>query len=116
MSSPTSRSLEYFREADGIAGVVERYNSFSGHKNDLFGFIDIVAGYKGCIWGVQATSASNRAARRKKILEEPLAKEWVKHGGRIMLLTWGKKKRPNVKGTMQLQWTANEEEIYPDGF
>ena len=107
-ASPTSRTLAECKKQGLEAGVVERYNSFTKRRHDLFGFIDIVAidagglhtrktGNKlehldGRTIGIQATSASNKSAHRQKILDEPLAKVWLLAGNEIKLWTWGKKK------------------------
>lgn len=84
---------------------MERWNPFAKVTQDLFGFIDIVCltGYD--IVGVQCTSAKNHASRRVKILDSPLAREWVRSGGRILVISWKKQGR---------LWVEREEEISTD--
>jgi hypothetical protein len=92
--SPTSRTLQYLR-AQGIrAGVVERWNPHAFVRQDLFGFIDLVALYPGeGIVGIQVTTDGGMAARRRKILEERAeeARAWVEAGGIIEVWGWGQK-------------------------
>lgn len=57
-------------------------------KRDLFRFIDIVAIGNGEIYGVQTTTFSHTAERRRKILSEPLALEWLRCTGRSWLVSW----------------------------
>ncbi len=99
MSSPTARTLNWLRKQGIEAGVVERHNTFSGQKIDLFGFIDIVAlrpMLAGCL-GVQATSAPNMAARRTKIISLQAAKLWLEAKNPIWVIGWSKKVKPGSK-------------------
>jgi hypothetical protein len=89
MSSPTQRSLALLRKQGYIAQVVEKYNAFSGKKNDLFGCIDILAVKAGEILGVQTTSADNVSARVRKSLSEPRLKVWFEAGGLFVVHGWG---------------------------
>lgn len=68
-TTPTARTLKYLREGLGMtAEVVERFNSFTKTRKDLYGFVDIVAVAEDRgIWFVQATSTDNMAARVHKI-------------------------------------------------
>lgn len=85
--------------------IAERHNHFSGKKNDLFGFIDLVAIGHGETIGVQATSTGNVNARVNKILALDSPKEWLKSGNTILIIGWKKYKkrvdnklwRPTVK-------------------
>lgn len=81
-TSPTKRTLDWLRDHGFDAGVVERFNSFTKRRNDLFGWIDIVA-FKGSLTvGVQATSSDNLAARITKSADIPQCAAWTKEGGR----------------------------------
>jgi len=105
MSSPTSRTLQYLRDDGMLAGVVEKWIPKVKQRVDLFGFIDIVAirpGKDGCL-GVQATSRSNVAARRTKILGLNPARVWLQTGNRIWIVGWSKK---GAKGKRKL-WTPS---------
>lgn len=97
--SPTSRTLAAAGKRGYVIGVVERFVGFPppGHRVDLFGVIDLVGvrpteDKRGLqIVGVQATSGSNHAARRTKILGEPRAKLWCDAGGVLELWSWTKR-------------------------
>lgn len=90
-ASPTQRTLKHFRELGFDCQVVERWNQWAKVRQDLFGFIDIVAMKDGHIVGIQATSASNTSARIKKILGLCTALNWIRAGGEILVVGWKKK-------------------------
>lgn len=89
-NSPTQRSLQYCRKQGWVAGVTERWNSYVKIRQDLFGFIDIIM-LDGGILAIQATTISNMAARRKKILAEHRARSWLDAGGGIEVWGWAKR-------------------------
>lgn len=95
MSSPTSRSLALLRERGYTAAVTEHWNSFARIRQDLFGFVDVLAVGNGHTLAVQTTSYSNVSARVRKINESAalpalLAAGWqiVVHGWRIVGGRW----------------------------
>ena len=89
-TSPTQRSLKHLRDAGYTCQVVERWNHFAKVRQDLFGFIDLVAIQEGRIVAVQAT-ASGVAARLAKIRDEPRSREWLRAGGLIEVHGWAKR-------------------------
>lgn len=104
--SPTSRTLQMYRD-DGIPiGVVERWLPFHGTtengkkpggvRSDLFGFIDLIALVDDRIVGIQATSAANLSHRCIKIRDEcrDNATAWVAAGGQIVVIGWKKYVKP----------------------
>lgn len=108
--SPTARTLAECKKRGIVAQVVERRLPRTFTTVDLFGVIDVVAivprietvhgqALAGQIVGIQATTGSNHASRRDKILAEPRAKLWVDAGARLELWSWsckgaaGKRKR-----------------------
>ena len=68
MTSPTARTLQWFRKRGWPAQVVERWNQYSKTRHDLFGFVDVVAmdPNSGRLVGVQCTSTGNLRARLRK--------------------------------------------------
>ena len=76
--SPTQRALELAREQGYRAAVVEKWNAFAptpdgkrrGIRQDLFGFIDVIAIREGETLAIQATSLGNVSDRVKKITGE----------------------------------------------
>jgi hypothetical protein len=67
--SPTQRTLKHLRAAGYFAEVTERWNPFAKIRQDLFGFVDVLAIRKGETLAVQCTSLSNMSSRVKKIAE-----------------------------------------------
>lgn len=65
--SPTQRTLARLRELGYLAAVVEKWNPHARIRQDLFGFVDILAIREGEVLAVQATSGSNVSARVNKI-------------------------------------------------
>ena len=90
--SPTSRTLKYLRSQGWEADIVERFNPYAGKfgkRKDLFNIFDIIALGENKIIGVQSCGQSFREHDRK-ILNEELALEWLKSGGRLLLIGWRK--------------------------
>lgn len=90
--SYTQRTLAWLRKRGLVVDIVERFNDWAGGKNDLFGFIDIVAldvqAHR--IIAVQSTGPNGHAEHRRKILSESRAIDWLNAGGRIWLVSWRK--------------------------
>ncbi len=91
--SPTQRTLAWLRSARFTAAVVEKWNPHAKLRQDLFGFIDIVAMHEGSpgLLGVQTTSGSGHSSRRAKILASPEARMWLNAENRIWIISWSKK-------------------------
>ena len=66
-TSPTQLSLKKLREEGYTVAVVEHWNSFARIRQDLFGFIDLLALKGKETLAVQTTTATNMSARVKKI-------------------------------------------------
>lgn len=75
-SSPTTRSLKLLRDRGYTAAVVERWNPHVKIRQDLFGFADLIAFNRHEVVLVQTTTASNMAARVKKVEENAAASLW----------------------------------------
>lgn len=95
--SPTARSLAYLRKNGGIAEVVERYNSFSRTRKDLFGWCDIVClraiGSSYQLQFIQTTTKSNMSSRITKITDSDTVGPVRKAGVEIFVHGWYKDKR-----------------------
>jgi hypothetical protein len=107
MSSPTTRSLALLRKEDYIAEVVERYNSFTRTRKDLFNWIDVVAVCPTHILGVQTTSANNASARFNKAGENEALIEWLQAGGKLQIHGWKSKKVIASTGREMKKWVCN---------
>ena len=82
-----------------------------GVRVDAFGFGDLLAAKPG--WGValvQCCADTDHARRRTKILTECEweSTEWKASGGRILLISWAKKR---TEANMREHWEPREEEI-----
>src|SRR5919106_4620203 len=90
--SPTERSLKHLRQQGYLAQVTERWNSFAGIRQDLFGFIDILAVRDGETLAIQTTSGSNVAARKAKLLSLPAVEQCLGAGWSVTIHGWAKHK------------------------
>jgi hypothetical protein len=68
-NSPTQLSLKKLREEGYTVAVVEHWNAFARIRQDLFGFIDLLALKDKEVLAVQTTTTSNMSARVKKIAD-----------------------------------------------
>jgi hypothetical protein len=97
MASPIERTLRLLRREGYRAAVVERWNPHARVRVDLFGCIDVIAVGHGVTVGVQATTASNMAARVTKILTDPdvapAALAWLQAGNIMQVVGWRKRGR-----------------------
>lgn len=90
--SPTARTLKYLKDKGLPCQVVEHFNHWAKVRNDLFGFIDILAldlENKQCV-GIQVTTASNKSNRIKKILASPLLHAVKGCGIKVEVHAWKK--------------------------
>jgi hypothetical protein len=106
--SPTARTLRELRKTVKHCEVTEHWNQYARIRQDMLGFIDVLALDEQAI-GVQCCASSSHSARRNKILASPLAPLWLRAGCRIQVWSWGKRK---VKRGGKLErWTPRIEEI-----
>jgi hypothetical protein len=103
-TSPTQRSLKHWRDLGYLCAVVEHFNPHVRIRQDLYGFIDILAIKGEDIVGVQATGGDggNVAARVAKIVEHENYPLVIK-AMRIVVHGW----RKNAAG----RWTLREIEL-----
>jgi len=113
-TSPEKRTRDLFRSNGYIVDGVNRYEAYSGRRHDFIGCVDLIAFNDEETIAIQATSASNRAARRKKLLGNEDAKRWLASGHRkLYLVTWGLRK---PRGETRPRWKENIEEIRREDF
>jgi len=118
--SPTQRTLRELRNQGRICGIVERFNQYVGPhgiRQDLFGFIDLIAlcPERGII-GVQCCGQTGHKSHLVKITEERTeeALAWLECGGKIELWSWRKVKLK--RGGKALRWQPRIEEITREHF
>jgi hypothetical protein len=91
VSSPTARTLAVLRREGYLAAVAEKWNPHSRTRADLFGFADVLAVRAGApVLAVQATSASNHAARVGKAQALPALRVWLLAGCEFQVWSWRK--------------------------
>ncbi len=101
--TPTQRSLKKLRDEGWHCAIVEKWNSFTKTRHDLFGCIDILAVRGEHTLGVQTTSASNVGARVRKFAEsEDVPK--LRDAGWILKI-WGWRKGKDGK------WVCREVDV-----
>lgn len=66
--TPTQRSLKTLRELGYLVEVVEKWNSFTRTRKDLWGWADLLAVRRGEVLAVQVTS-TGVSSRIKKIMD-----------------------------------------------
>jgi hypothetical protein len=93
--TPAQKSLKLLRERGGLVEKVEHWNAFARHRQDLFGFGDILHVDGDMVTIVQTTSMSNLGARLKKIRENQAAALWLESPHRSIEVHGWK------KGTME---------------
>jgi hypothetical protein len=89
--TPTERTLKAWRADGWTVAVVEKWNPHVRIRQDLFGFIDLIAIKAGCpITGIQVT-ASGASTRVAKIKEAPASLIWLLAGGNLEVHSWAKR-------------------------
>lgn len=89
--SPTQLTLRKLRDDGYQAAVVEHWNPHARIRQDLFGFVDVLAVRGTETLAVQATSTPNVASRVTKIADSPLVGAVREAGWRIVVWGWAKK-------------------------
>lgn len=104
--TPTQRTLAAMREQGRICGIVEKFNTFVGKfgiRQDLFGFIDIIA--IDPVDGIVAIQSCGQdfSGHIKKITVERNENvfEWTKHAKCEL---WGWRKVKLKRGGKAMRW------------
>jgi len=111
MPSPTARTLEYLRSMGCMAAVVERWNPHvkpHGARQDLFGFIDLLALNATETLAVQATTGGHAANRVAKLTGECAdnVRRWLACPSRS-LEVWGWRKLKVKRGGKAVKWEVS---------
>jgi carbonic anhydrase len=90
LSSPTVRSKALLEKEGYLVAVVEKWNPHARIRQDLYGFIDLLAvSEKGTI-AVQTTSYNHVSERVKKIADHVNVSQVRKAGWTILVHGWHK--------------------------
>lgn len=113
--SPTQRTMAAIRALPGyeLVQIVEYFNGWGNCRQDLFGFIDVLAIINGQTVAIQVTS-SGTADRIKKITNEcaDAAKKVLAAGWRIEVHGWRKIKVPTALGGKVERWQQRVIELW----
>jgi len=91
-SSPTQRTLERLRRDGWVPAVVEKWNPHARIRQDLFGFIDLVALRDDVTLAIQACSYSDVSKRVDKITHHKNLPAVREAGWLIQIWGWRKLK------------------------
>lgn len=86
--TPNSRSLQLLRAEGFQAEIVERFNTWSSTRHDLFNVFDVLAVGNGRTVAVQATTSGHVADRRKKLQASPVVALALAAGWQIEIHGW----------------------------
>lgn len=90
--TPTQLSLRHLRaEGWSLVEVVEHWNPHARIRQDLFGFIDLIAVRRDMTLAVQTTTVDNVSTRVRKIAEHPNIGAVREAGWQVMVHGWAKK-------------------------
>lgn len=108
-TSPTQRSLALLRKEGYKVAVAEKFNSFIKIRQDLFGWIDLVAMHPETktLVAIQTTSGSNLAARITKAKALDTLKLWLECGSKAEFHGW---KKAGARGKRKL-WTVDRRSV-----
>ena len=109
--TPTQRTLKALRARGLTCAIVERWNPHVRIRQDLYGWIDILAiGPEAGIIGVQSTG-QDFAGHLRKLRGERVEKvrEWLAAGGKAEL--WGWRKLKVKRGGKAMVWRPRVLEI-----
>lgn len=118
-TSPTQRTIQALKREGCVCGIAEKWNAFvprgdggMGMRQDLLGFIDVVA----CspdrgILAIQAAGTGGMSSHVHKILDDCTenAMAWLQSGGRIEIWEWRKVKLK--RGGKAMRWQPRVREI-----
>lgn len=91
--SPTQLTLRHLRdEGWPLVAITEHWNPHARIRQDLFGFVDVIAVRRGETLAVQTTSAANVSSRVTKIAEHPNVGAVREAGWRIVVHGWAIRK------------------------
>ena len=101
--SPTQRSLKHLKEQGYTVAITEKWNPHARIRQDLFGFVDLLAIREGMTLAIQTTSSNNYADRKKKVQDHENLPKVLSAGWQVRIHGW----RKNAKG----KWVVREESV-----
>lgn len=101
--SPTQRSLKHLRNLGYTVAITEKWNPHARIRQDMFGFVDLLAIREGETLAVQTTSASNISSRRSKVVAHENLPIILSAGWQVIIHGW----RKNSKN----KWVLKEQVV-----
>src|SRR4051812_9124379 len=112
MSTPTQRSKAKLQSEGFLVAITEHWNSFVRRRQDMFGFVDLLAIRGDVTIAVQTTSGAHVAERIAKIRSLQASLLWLDSPNRkIMVHGWAKR---GERGKRKL-WHCRTIELTKDG-
>lgn len=109
--SSNERSLIHTRKLGWPAAIVESpWNPHSRVRQDLFGFLDLLALTGNGLMGIQACRGNDAAKHRRKIEAEPNVRHWLTEN--LLLELWAWSKRKVKRGGKQMTWSLRREAAF----
>jgi hypothetical protein len=111
--TPSQRSKRLLEKEGWVVGNVEKFIYQTKQRQDLWGFVDLIAMKPGCKpLLIQTTSGSNTSARIKKIMTERRDNALIAldSGFDIVVHGWRKLKKP------RLHWAPSSEPLEKEDF
>lgn len=104
MNSPTARTLAELRKQGYTAAIVERWNPWAKIRQDLYGFLDVLAikTDEPGVLGIQTTTGSHAANRMHKAKQSPNLRIWLAGKNRFEVWAWSKRGPRGSRKTWQL--------------
>jgi hypothetical protein len=111
--SPTSRTLAELRRLGYTAAIVERWNPWAKIRQDLYGFIDVLAIKAGAIGvlAIQTTTSDHASNRMQKAQESPNLRVWLDCGNTFEVWGWAKR---GARGARKA-WQLNRRQVESGG-
>jgi hypothetical protein len=114
MRSPIEHTLEWLREHGYDANVTEKWNHFAKVRQDLFGFIDVLAVSDDHMIAIQCTDGSHHAEHVEPILQSVVARRLAYHMD-IEIWSWRKgltgERRKDGKLNRRKEWKLRRDAL-----
>lgn len=107
--SPTQRSLKLMRDRGYLVAITEKYNPFAKIRQDLFGFIDMLAIKGDETIAIQTTDGTSVSKRINKIQTLESARLWLESSNRSIVVHGWRKVGPRGK---RKTWECREVKVY----
>ena len=111
MTSNTQRTMTQLRKKGWVCAVVEKWNHHVKIRQDLWGWMDVIAYKDDITVGIQVCSMTGRKEHLNKILANKYTKSWSASENRLIQL-WSWRKLKVKRGGKAFKWEAKIEEVF----